>query len=332
MSVPSQGGPGAVPGPSRATVLAAFEALGQPIILTDAGGRVLWWGDAAARAYGWTEAEVLGRELLALVVSGDAAPVAGRIQADLAAAGQSVRECAVRDRTGRQLSVVLTVRRVEDGTGALLFVSREESGEALITTDRNGVIRWATASARRLYGYEEVGMAGLHIATLVPEELQHELHQLVSAVLNGVPVELPCTRRVRRDGTQVELGLRVSPLREDGGHVVGMSCEISEYGALAAEPEPLATSERRWRARFEQTALPQAILDLDGKVTDANDAMCRLVGLERSQLLGLTTVQLHHPSDAPRARSTVRTCSPAGSSPPSGSGCLSAAMAPRCRC
>ena len=78
VSVPAQGGPGSLPGPSRATLLAALEALGQPVILTDAAGCVLWWGDEAARAYGWSRAEVLGRQLLATLVSGDAARVPSR--------------------------------------------------------------------------------------------------------------------------------------------------------------------------------------------------------------------------------------------------------------
>ena len=43
--------------------------------------------------------------------------------------------------------------------------------------------------------------------------------------------------------------------------------------------------------------MPQMILDLYGCVLDVNDAMCRLVGVERTSVIGRSTAQLHHPSD-----------------------------------
>jgi diguanylate cyclase (GGDEF)-like protein/PAS domain S-box-containing protein len=61
--------------------------------------------------------------------------------------------------------------------------------------------------------------------------------------------------------------------------------------------ERLATSERLARARFDQSAMPQAMLGLDGTITVVNDALCRLVGRPRKQLVGSSTTSLHHPSD-----------------------------------
>ena len=53
--------------------------------------------------------------------------------------------------------------------------------------------------------------------------------------------------------------------------------------------EALAASERIARARFEQSAMPQVMLDLDGHITDVNAATCQLVGRSRDQLLGVST-------------------------------------------
>ncbi|MDQ1725426.1 MAG: hypothetical protein QOG52_2454 [Frankiaceae bacterium] len=60
--------------------------------------------------------------------------------------------------------------------------------------------------------------------------------------------------------------------------------------------------EQRYRAQFDQTAMPQMVLDLRGRVIDANHAMCTLVGMDRLQLVGRTTIQLHHASDAGAGR------------------------------
>src|SRR4051794_28327170 len=61
--------------------------------------------------------------------------------------------------------------------------------------------------------------------------------------------------------------------------------------------EGLAAAERLAQARFEQSAMPQMMLDLAGHITDANAATCRLVGRSRDELLGVSTATLHHPSD-----------------------------------
>jgi diguanylate cyclase (GGDEF)-like protein/PAS domain S-box-containing protein len=65
----------------------------------------------------------------------------------------------------------------------------------------------------------------------------------------------------------------------------------------AGNEDELAASERRARARFDQSAMPQLMLALDGRITAANDAMCRLVGRDRDDLVGSSTTTLHHPSD-----------------------------------
>src|SRR3954451_15478159 len=61
--------------------------------------------------------------------------------------------------------------------------------------------------------------------------------------------------------------------------------------------EALAASERMARARFEQSAMPQVMLGLDGHITDVNAATCQLVGRSRDELVGISTAALHHPSD-----------------------------------
>src|SRR2546430_897627 len=59
-----------------------------------AGSRQLW-SEAAHELYGWSAAEAQGQRLYALVVAARPDLVAERVDTDLAATRQSVRECAV---------------------------------------------------------------------------------------------------------------------------------------------------------------------------------------------------------------------------------------------
>ena len=65
----------------------------------------------------------------------------------------------------------------------------------------------------------------------------------------------------------------------------------------SALPAPTTAEAITYRARFEQTAMPQLVHGMDGTVTDVNPAMCRLVGRTRDELIGRTTQHLHHASD-----------------------------------
>ncbi|WP_250032628.1 putative bifunctional diguanylate cyclase/phosphodiesterase [Paractinoplanes maris] len=53
--------------------------------------------------------------------------------------------------------------------------------------------------------------------------------------------------------------------------------------------------EQRFRARFDQTPVPQAMLALDGTMVLVNDALCRLLGRDRAELEGLDVRRLRHP-------------------------------------
>ena len=68
-------------------------------------------------------------------------------------------------------------------------------------------------------------------------------------------------------------------------------------GVPLPRTESTPAEAARYRARFEQTAMPQMVHGIDGRVADVNQAMCDLVGLDREALIGRTTQHLHHPTD-----------------------------------
>jgi PAS domain S-box-containing protein len=67
----------------------------------------------------------------------------------------------------------------------------------------------------------------------------------------------------------------------------------------------LARSEARFRARFEQSSVPQTRVGLDGSLTAVNDAFCALIGCGADELLGRSLISLTHPQDAGQAQSEL---------------------------
>ncbi|MBI3785709.1 MAG: PAS domain S-box protein [Deltaproteobacteria bacterium] len=59
----------------------------------------------------------------------------------------------------------------------------------------------------------------------------------------------------------------------------------------------LRDSEERFHQAFESAVLGMALLNLDGFVVQVNESLCRVVGYDRSRLLGKTAASMVHPDD-----------------------------------
>lgn len=65
-------------------------------------------------------------------------------------------------------------------------------------------------------------------------------------------------------------------------------------------------SERRFRSAFERADVGMAVLDLDGSLTAANQAFCRMLGYSCEQAVGRAILDLTHPDDAQATRDAAR--------------------------
>jgi PAS domain S-box-containing protein len=95
------------------------EALADGLFTTDAEGRVTYWNAAAERITGWTSAEAIGTSCSILAgdsVSGCSCGL-GPIRCGLALAGRSSKQCTVRTKDGRLLTIVKSAVPIRDASG-----------------------------------------------------------------------------------------------------------------------------------------------------------------------------------------------------------------------
>src|SRR5258708_29188576 len=57
----------------------------------------------------------------------------------------------------------------------------------------------------------------------------------------------------------------------------------------------LAESQERFRRGFEEGAVGMAIIDLDYRFIDVNEALCQMLGYQREEMLALTVKDVSHP-------------------------------------
>ncbi|MFZ5449790.1 MAG: PAS domain S-box protein [Thermodesulfobacteriota bacterium] len=126
------------------------------------------------------------------------------------------------------------------------------SNDAIIGKTLEGIITDWNPAAERLYGYTKAEIKGKSVWELVPPEREAELANILAEVRQGKGVDhLPTVRR-RRDGTLVEISLTVSPIKDQGGRVVGVSSIARDITEILRQERKLKASQERYRLLVEQ--------------------------------------------------------------------------------
>ena len=106
---------------------------------------------------------------------------------------------------------------------ALLAAVVENSDDAIITKDLNGVITSWNRAAQEIFGYTADEAIGRSVTMLIPLERIEEEPEILDRVRRGEKVDHYETVRQRKDGSKIDISLTVSPLRNANGEIVGAS-------------------------------------------------------------------------------------------------------------
>jgi PAS domain S-box-containing protein len=124
----------------------------------------------------------------------------------------------------------------------------ESSDDAIIGKTLEGRVTSWNQGAEMVFGYTRKEMLGKNIAVLIPPDRKNEEPEILEKIGRGKSVDHYETRRRRKDGKLIDISVTISPIRDDGGNVIGASKvarDITERKRL--EREILEISEREQR-------------------------------------------------------------------------------------
>jgi PAS domain S-box-containing protein len=236
----------------------ALASVVEALVATDALGRVTLLNAIAEGLTGWSLALAAGRPLekvLRLVADETLEPVASPV-ALVVAQGRPISQpvlCTLLGRDGRPIpveyraaplhgddgEVVGVVLLVRDATErrqiqaamASLAAIVEYSDDAIVGSSLDGRILSWNAGAERLYGHAAVEIVGRPLALLQPDDSTDDLAAILAQIGRGERVKPYEAVRVRRDGQRIDVSITMSPLKEAGGRIIGVSSigrDISE--------------------------------------------------------------------------------------------------------
>jgi len=97
------------------------------------------------------------------------------------------------------------------------------SDDAIIGKTVDGLIATWNPAATRLYGYQPDEVAGQPMTILCPPDRIGEIQDILDQIARGERVQHHETVRRRKDGSDVHVSVTVSPIRDEGGRLIGAS-------------------------------------------------------------------------------------------------------------
>jgi diguanylate cyclase (GGDEF)-like protein/PAS domain S-box-containing protein len=175
--------------------------------------------------------------------------------------------------------------------------------DAVVVCDRDGSIVWVNPATTVMFGWSAEDLLGQAFTVLLADEAPVRVRAVRDRVLAGEhPAPVHAMGR-RRNGETFEVALTTGVRRDEAGRLVGVSLVLQDVTGESVHRRELTEALARSRARFDQSALPQALLDLEGRFVEVNDAGCALLERSREELVGRDSTELIHPADP----ETVRT-------------------------
>jgi PAS domain S-box-containing protein len=215
------------------------------IISKDLNGIITSWNKGAERMYGYTAQEMIGKPMSILVppaYHNDVLDILERIKR-----GERIDhyETKRKRKDGVILDVSLTVSPIYDDEARIVGVSKiarditeqkryqmvqahlaaivENSEDAIISKDLNGIITSWNKGAEHMYGYTASEAIGQPISIIAPPEWPDDVFQILERIKKGERIAHYQTKRKAKDGRVLDVSLTVSPIRDIDGKIVGAS-------------------------------------------------------------------------------------------------------------
>lgn len=146
-----------------------------------------------------------------------------------------------------------------------LFAAIVNSVDAVVISKTlEGIVLSWNPAAERIFGWSADEMVGQSIRRIIPEERQAEEDKILERVARGENSIQMRTKRLRRDGSLVDLEIMVSPVRDRNGQVIGASKIGRDITREVETRLALNAAEMRFRLMADNIAQLAWIADAKG--------------------------------------------------------------------
>jgi diguanylate cyclase (GGDEF)-like protein/PAS domain S-box-containing protein len=296
-----------------------LEMIDQAVVATDMDSIIQYWNRYAETLYGWSAAEVLGRNILDLALNSEGMEQSVEIFAAVRSGKRRSSENTRRRRDGSTFPAMVSRTPLFDDVGtpvgivsftrdlsgpeealraneAWLRALTEQATDLVAVLDAEGVFTYASPSYLRILGYDPQLVIGQPVLTKSHPDDAAALRRLWEELFT-TDEPLSAEFRLRhRDGSWRTLETTVvNRLAEPA--VRGIIATSRDITARKRAEEARWASEARFRSLYEHAPIGVVLINRDGRFVIANPAVQRILGYDEADFRRLTLAEMTHPDD-----------------------------------
>lgn len=182
------------------------------------------------------------------------------------------------------------------------------AANAIVITDRKGVIEWANQAFTDLSGYTLAEVIGRAPGELIKSGVHGEdyYQEMWTTILAGKVWHREIVNR-SKDGRHYHEEMTITPVRDAQGeitHFIAIKQDITERRRVL---EALRQSEERYRLLFDHNPVPMWLYDLETlRFIAVNETAERAYGYTEAEFLGMTIAQIRPEEDLQRFLENAR--------------------------
>jgi PAS domain S-box-containing protein len=175
-----------------------------------------------------------------------------------------------------------------------LAITLRSIGDAVIATDPQGRVTRINPTAEQLTGWPLTEAAGRPLGDVfrIVNTLTRApaIDPVQQAIAKGEVIGLANhTSLIARDGAEYQIADSAAPIRNATGHIRGVVLVFHDISAEYKIREALRRSEEQLKTVFDSVRTGIAVIDgNDLSILEINQAVCELIGLPRSEIVGKT--------------------------------------------
>lgn len=277
-----------------------LDSVGQSVIATDLQGRIIFWNNVAEALYGWSESEVIGRNIVETITFKGYEPEADRIMESLRNGERWSGEFKVKHKDGSSFWAEVTDSPILDKHGNLVGIigvsnditakkealkerlqllkrleeTLESITDAFLSIDDNYVITYLNAQAEKTLKKKRSEVVGKRFQDAFPEVRNTIFEKnYIKAINEKIHIEFEYNFNVPHCENWYEV--RVFP-REDG---------ISIYFRVITERKNREQSLKLTQFSVDTAHLSIFWITPEGRFIYVNDTVCRELGYSRVEML-----------------------------------------------
>ncbi len=158
--------------------------------------------------------------------------------------------------------------------------------------DLTGTYTYANAALCKIYGYSKEELIGVNYREHTNRENYRKAFKAFNQIFrSGTSGKLINYEVFRKDGVKRQVEISATLIVDESGEAVGFRGTTRDVTERKQMEEQLRRSEERYRTIIENIEDAYFEVDLGGRFTFVNDALCRSMGYSREELIGMDNRQ-----------------------------------------